>query len=497
MSKAFIFFIIFFITTGLRAQQGYFISIDADGNQPFSVMLGNKNYSSSPTGHLIIPNLRDSVYQLAVNFPNNAWAEHFFTISLGNRDKGYQLKKNAENGWSLQDWQTMVWIRADRVESSDGGVDFSNSPKSKDAFARMMAAVVNDTAVLFIPVPKPVVAKTDEKKKETTKEDNKPEAFENKRKDSTAITKTEPQNTTADTTVASKNPAISPSTRENKFDRRPGKDSVSANLQDTLTRAVAINVAGRDSLRSHEPSSRRTDSVVVKNPVPAKDSPAVAQKAPQKDAVKKPDIENERQKVAGKIEQVSEKWTNNARELIYTDQSGGQSDTVRIVIELDEKKPADSIATQRSAIGKVDSPAIAGKNEISAKDSAMKAAPQAQVSKEAGKDSVATVRPKKAIINSDCKNFATESDLDKLRIRMLAENNLDDRIVIARKVFRTRCFTTRQIKALTELFVNDKTRYAFFDAAYPFVSDTENFKDLIELLSDSYYIDRFKAMVRM
>ena len=80
---------------------------------------------------------------------------------------------------------------------------------------------------------------------------------------------------------------------------------------------------------------------------------------------------------------------------------------------------------------------------------------------------------------------------------MLSESNLDERIVLARKVFRTKCFTTKQVKALTELFVNDKTRYGFFDAAYPFVSDSENFKALVELLSDDYYINRFKVMVRM
>jgi hypothetical protein len=80
---------------------------------------------------------------------------------------------------------------------------------------------------------------------------------------------------------------------------------------------------------------------------------------------------------------------------------------------------------------------------------------------------------------------------------MLTESNLDERIQIARKFFRTKCVTTRQVRALTELFVNDKTRYAFFDAAYPFVSDSSNFKSLIDLLNEEYYINRFKAMVRM
>jgi hypothetical protein len=47
------------------------------------------------------------------------------------------------------------------------------------------------------------------------------------------------------------------------------------------------------------------------------------------------------------------------------------------------------------------------------------------------------------------------------------------------------------------MFRTDEGKYKLFDAAYPFVSDTNNFKDLAGLLSEEYYINRFKAMVRM
>ncbi len=101
------------------------------------------------------------------------------------------------------------------------------------------------------------------------------------------------------------------------------------------------------------------------------------------------------------------------------------------------------------------------------------------------------------MINSDCRSFAVDADVDKLRIKMLAENNVDDRIMAARKYLKTKCFYTKQIKSLSELFLSDEGRYRFFDASYPFVIDTDNFKELVSLLRDEYFVNRFKAMVRL
>ena len=71
----------------------------------------------------------------------------------------------------------------------------------------------------------------------------------------------------------------------------------------------------------------------------------------------------------------------------------------------------------------------------------------------------------------------------------------DDMVTVARKVFKTRCFTVEQIKNLGVLFLKDDGKYKLFDAAYPFVSDSGNFSTLQSLLTDEYYINRFNAMI--
>jgi hypothetical protein len=98
-------------------------------------------------------------------------------------------------------------------------------------------------------------------------------------------------------------------------------------------------------------------------------------------------------------------------------------------------------------------------------------------------------------INSDCKAYATEDDFFKLRKKMAAEKNDEAMVKVAKKVFKSKCFSTDQVKNLSNLFLHDEGRYNFFDTAYPFVSDSAIFSTLENQLTDPYYITRFKAMI--
>ena len=79
---------------------------------------------------------------------------------------------------------------------------------------------------------------------------------------------------------------------------------------------------------------------------------------------------------------------------------------------------------------------------------------------------------------------------------MAAAENDDDMITEAKKYFKLKCYTSLQIKNLSTLFLIDGSRYHFLDAAYPYVSDDENFGMLQSELKDEYYLNRFRAMLR-
>ncbi len=97
--------------------------------------------------------------------------------------------------------------------------------------------------------------------------------------------------------------------------------------------------------------------------------------------------------------------------------------------------------------------------------------------------------------NTNCKNFATEDELIKLRRRMASQSKDEQMINEAKKAFQKNCFTTAQLKNLSVLFLSDEGRYRFFDAAMPFVTDFSNFKGLGETIIDEYYKKRFLALL--
>jgi hypothetical protein len=99
-------------------------------------------------------------------------------------------------------------------------------------------------------------------------------------------------------------------------------------------------------------------------------------------------------------------------------------------------------------------------------------------------------------VNSDCKAFASNEDFLKLRKKMAAESDMDNMLKTARKYFRSKCFSTEQIKDLSYLFLTNEGKYKFFDAAYPFTSDSDQYGVLESQLTDEYYLTRFKAMIR-
>jgi hypothetical protein len=109
---------------------------------------------------------------------------------------------------------------------------------------------------------------------------------------------------------------------------------------------------------------------------------------------------------------------------------------------------------------------------------------------------IVTSNTAQVISNSNCKNQSSEDDFLKLRKKMAAVQKDEAMLILAKKYFKQKCFSTEQIKNLATLFLNDQSKYNFLDTAYPFVSDSFNFPTLQTLLTDEYYLSRFKAMIR-
>ncbi len=200
------------------------------------------------------------------------------------------------------------------------------------------------------------------------------------------------------------------------------------------------------------------------------------------------------------------------REILYIDKHDGIQDSVIIYLEMPVKdtnsnvnNTANEIRPQRPKIAVV--PADEGKQKVDTTYGYKNETPEKkflnievpfvkQEESVLSKENKETSPPKSVMINSDCRAEASDDDFFKLRKKMAAKGNEPDMIVIAKKAFKLKCFTTGQIKNLAVLFLGDSGKYNFFDAAYPFTSDSGNYHLLETQLTDGYYISRFKAMIR-
>jgi hypothetical protein len=145
--NGFMVFLLTCLSFAVRAQQpGYLILVDAENKQPFAVRIGDESFFSSGHGHLLLSKLKDSTYKLGLRFPRKNIAEQIFTVAIHRKDLGFLLKGN-DSSMVLFNWQTKEIIHP--VYEKDSSRLLDQGVKRDDGFSRLMAAVVDDTAVMY------------------------------------------------------------------------------------------------------------------------------------------------------------------------------------------------------------------------------------------------------------------------------------------------------------------------------------------------------------
>jgi hypothetical protein len=489
---------IFAFTLIVKAQQTHFVYLQTENSQPFYVKINNKVISSSPAGYLIISKLQDGDHKLSVGFPKKEFPEEHFQILIDKNNLGFLLKNFGEKGWGLFNMQSYGVVMGGNTEI------IASSPKilQEDPFSRLLANVVKDSSILQKKEPLKKVAVTAKIDSPVAKIDS-PVA-----KVDSSIAKVDSSVAKVDSSVAK---VDSPITKVDspiaKVDTSVAKVDSPVTQVDSAVGKVDLTVVKGDS------SVARVDSTV-----------AVAEKT-------KPS------QLSAATRFFSKK-NKDGREMIYIDHNQNVNDTIRIFIPLDKSivktdkvdtgivqdtksiaLPTDTasrageqpVAQMKSDTGLVVSAEKKNMNENKEKDSgfAKKMEPKPEINapdlspapanKEGNpKKDEMVVLPKvvgSSSINSDCKAFASNEDFLKLRKKMASENSNDNMIKIAKKMLHSKCFSTEQIKNLSFLFLTNEGKYRFFDLAYQFASDSDQFNTLQSQLTDSYYINRFKAMI--
>lgn len=427
-----------FAASSLKAQKVYFIYLQTDNQQPFYVRLGERILNSASNGYLIVPNLRDSTYSMRVGISGSQQPDQLYSLTVNRKDQGFIIKDFGEKGWGLFNINSMAVIMPQTTQQAIVQA-VKTEKRESNPFTDLLAKAADDSTIK----EKPIVIKAEEKKPETI--NPQVEKKEEIKTDSINNIFTKSQETKKEIEV----PAIT-------------------------VKEIPIKTDSIIKIESEikKPEKIKTDSVIQ--------IPVTKEENKVKDSVEIEKLEEKPLDVStvesgvykrSEVKLKSESSTTMGIGLIFLDiLSEDRTDTIKILIP--------PTVTKQSGV------------EIKQEEKRFLDIP-------AG-DTSSSQMPK--VISGNqviCRETATEEDFINLRRKMVGESNDDAMISEAKKVYKTKCFTTQQIKNLSSLFLIDESKYKFFDASYGVVIDPANFSTLESELKDSYFVNRFKAMLRL
>ena len=436
MKKLFrLFVFLLFATSSIKAQKVYFVYLQTDNQQPFYARVGEKIYNSTPSGYLILSNLRDSLYAINIGIQGSQPSDQPYSITINRKDQGFLIKNLGEKGWGLFNLSSMAVIMP--TSNPVNPVQAVKTEKREDnAFTNLLAKAADDSTIK----EKPIIEKTVEKKPDAValNTDKKGEV-KNDVKEVVPSTQDEIKKVIVAPVVIKEEPKA-----DTSISKEQTQESRDAAQMKADSMAAAAN---REAELVREEAQRKQDSI---------DKAKLEATA---------GVEYRRSVVKLK----SESSTTAGIGLVFHDLlSDDKTDTIRILIPAETTK-TNPVGLKQEEKKFLDIPPADSVSPANAKVSATK--------------------------RNNCKVQAKADDFFKLRKKMAGETNDDKMITEAKKVFKTKCFSTSQIKNLATLFLSDEFKYKFFDAAYQYVNDLENFSSLRSELKEEYYINRFNAML--
>lgn len=475
--KLFFLLLISLLTFSSKAQQTHFVYLQTDNGQPFYVKLNNKVISSSAQGYVILPGIVDGEHQITVGFPKKEHPEETFSFNIDNNNEGFLIKNFEDNGTQLFNLETLALISGASDRSKTVVV---SAKKDTDAFSTMLANVVKDSSILqnHQMQTAPLVAKIDSSAKA----------------DSSSVAKAEPLTAP---TVAKEDTISAANKRATAIVPAESNPTVK---NDSVRKILSNeNESGLTMLYSDK-NPDKTDTVSVFIPSPKEENTTVVEK-------KNADISSstvpEKNTDTTATENKNAGFPSSAANADYTITPtvvASSKDSTGFVFRKDSIATNDETKTRPVQVFTIGPVKDKGEKRSEEKSEERKNTDEKNHTEKTVKAPKAEVVLLPKVVtssnNSDCKAFATNEDFLRLRKKMASENNLEDMIRTARKYFKSKCYSTEQIKDLSYLFLTEEGKYMFFDAAYAHTSDSDQYEMLESQLTDPYYLNRFKAMLR-
>jgi hypothetical protein len=593
MKKSFVFLALIISVLAASAQKNYYIYMQTDNKQAFSVKMDGKDLSSTASGYIIIPKLLKGEHSFTISFPKNEWPKQSFNILLNDYDQGYTLKNFAEKGWGLFNQQSMdIVMNGDPIKkgnlpSDNTATDIAKATKTQ--IVNEPVVKVEEPKEVEVPVVKvatnlanrePVMPTKPEPEvvpavKVVEKVIETPAVKVPEKVIETPTVKIEQK--VAEVPVVKVPEKIVEKVVEVPVVKVPEKiietpvvkvpEKVVEKVIETPTIKEPVYVNSPEPVVNEKPSKQKfgkitkvstfndddgititynieTESGIDVVPIFVQSNIQIANEAAPVKTTEKfiEHIELTNPNTA-KVEKVVEKTddpttakvaTNNANRAPVEPASrpalpkADQHEVEKVVekkeepIKVEQPPVVEKIVEKTVEPKKVEQPIV--EKVVEKKEEPVKIVPPIVEKITEKKEEPVVVKmpviekpienvtnnPLKITeaekssqssrnitkVNSNCTdNKATEEDFFKTRKKIIAEDNDDDRIVVALKQFKLKCYSVLQIKNLAIIFLTDEGKYKLVDAAYPYTHESEVYSTLEPLFTDVYYIKRFRIML--
>ena len=477
------------LTLSATAQQKNFLYIQTDNGQPFYVKKGAEVLSSSVHGHLVVSDLTDAEVEFRMGFPKGEVPEQAFAYRSGGKDQGVVLKNFGEKGWGLFNLQTLAVTYSGSVGTIKlGGNMVQEYGEAKTdtlpgntggkmarpgGFIDRLALVVDDPSIRIKPEI-PVV------KKEVVKQE--------------VVKQTPPK---ADSAVVVKNTSLPDKVEAEKKAETVVKTNLGVENSVAVDSAQVVQ-SDKAQVKTQEKKEEKTEEI--------KGAPVLLKSNVVKKSMTKLD--------SGHMGIFIDEYSDGKRDTIkvFIPQDGLDAPVKEEVVPASDKKETvaflDFSLKNGEGTGKnntdstvkiqveTDSASASGKDSVQALVDSVVAIVDTEITTDSAVNEIIDT----AVVSVDSaiavKSLgASETDMLQLRRKMAAETTEEDMVDVARKEFRRKKYAVAQIRHLAALFLKEEGRYAFLDAAYGNVTDKEQFSSLEDLLKETYYINRFKALV--
>lgn len=420
------------------AQRDHFLYLQTVDQQPFYIVYGGINYSSSAAGHLVLPKLADGTYSFQVGFPGKLKTTRF-DVQVSGKDAGYVIEPQGENIQMKNLIRGNVVAAYKEPEAVAGAQDIVAVTVAVDATKDN--SVQNEVAVNNVKQveEKPVVSAVPPKKEvaeEPLLMDKKTMTLEEKLK------------------------ALEAEEARMMAELNKG--------QGASKTTVATNKQEIETVSELSPERNPVAVATVIAETPKQDTKALV----KQDAKAVPAATKTNSNANTGRTFLDMEMGNDSTEIVATHLILGPTatDTVKVVPQTTAKTEATGEKGNDSAKVAEGTIVVTDAKEVTA--------------------------AKDAFVRRPCNSLLGKEDAAKLQELLASSEDEDEFIYQCRKLFKQQCVTTYQIKELSKQLKTDAVRYRLLDAAWPYTADYFNYGELRSLLKDDYYLTRFDAMIK-